>query len=225
MRRHAGLLALAAGLLLGIGCSKSDDGAGAAAGGSAGRSATSNVGPEAIVADFLEAVRVGNDEQAGLMLSKLAREKTQEMNMVVAPPGSETAQYVVGEVELLPDDIAHVASTWTDEGEDHQIVWALRKEPEGWRIAGMATKIFEGEPPLLLNFEDPEDMVRQQQLAEQEMIRRAQQANQPVNTDGEVDGEDGSPEASLVESDTASSPRQANRPSNRTKQPQETRRE
>jgi hypothetical protein len=217
------MLALTAGLLLATGCSKSDDGA--TADGTGANSKSSQVGPEVIVADFLEAVRVGNDEQAGLMLSKLAREKTQEMNMVVAPPGSETAQYEVGEVELLPDDIAHVASTWMDEGEANQIVWALRKEPEGWRIAGMATKIFEGEPPLLLNFEDPEDMVRQQQLAEQEMIRRAQQADDAGDAYGEVVDQDGSSQANLVESDAASAPRQAKRPSNRSKQPQETLRE
>jgi hypothetical protein len=78
----------------------------------------------------------------------------------------------------LEDRGAYVSSTWTDVGEDgqphsDQIVWLVRNEPEGWRIAGMVTKLFESK--LVLNFEDPQDMLRKQQMAEQEMMRRAQQ--------------------------------------------------
>ena len=36
----------------------------------------------------------------------------------------------------------------------------------------MAATIFPGEPPLLLDFEKPEEMIRQQQLAEEEIQRR-----------------------------------------------------
>ncbi len=82
-----------------------------------------------------------------------------------------------------------MACTWTDiddEGEPHadEIIWALRHEPEGWRIAGMATKIFEDQPPLLLNFEDPEDMQRKQRLAEEEMERRARNDAEDFVSDG-----------------------------------------
>jgi hypothetical protein len=87
----------------------------------------------------------------------------------------------VGEVQMMNDNGAYVSSTWTDvgpEGQSHsdQIVWVCRKEPEGWRIAGMVTKLFDSK--LVLNFEDPQDMIRKQQLAEQEMMRRAQQQMQ-----------------------------------------------
>jgi hypothetical protein len=73
-----------------------------------------------------------------------------------------------------------VATTWSDvngEGERHSdaILWVLRHETEGWRIAGMATKIFEDELPIILNFEDPQDMLRKQKLAEEEANRRAEQ--------------------------------------------------
>jgi hypothetical protein len=37
----------------------------------------------------------------------------------------------------------------------------------------MATKVIEGEPPLILNFEDPEGMVRKQKMVEEELARRA----------------------------------------------------
>jgi hypothetical protein len=50
----------------------------------------------------------------------------------------------------------------------------VRREADGWRIAGMATRVFEDQPPLYLNFEDPEDMLRKQQLVAQEIERRSQ---------------------------------------------------
>jgi hypothetical protein len=135
-------------------------------------------GPDDAVREFLESIRVGDEAKAAKMLTPIAREKTSEMHMVVAPPGSPTAKFEVTEVEMVADDGAHVASTWSDVDEDgsrhsDQILWILRKEPEGWRVAGMATKIFEDALPIILNFEDPQDMIRKQKLAEEEMNRRA----------------------------------------------------
>lgn len=145
--------------------------------------ATTNVvqqnSPELAVAEFLEAVRTGQDDKASRLLTPLARQKTTEMELEVAPPGSDTAKYKVGEVEYVAEDGAHVASEWTDldeEGQPHTdaIVWMVRREADGWRIAGMATRVFEDQPPLYLNFEDPEDMLRKQQLVAQEIERRSQ---------------------------------------------------
>ena len=151
-------------------------------GGARGGAGAQQKGPAAAVFDFLEAVRTGNDEKAALMLTKLARKKTAELNMEVAPPGSDTAQFKVGKVEHLSEDGARVASTWSDIDENSQrrtdeILWMVRREPEGWRIAGVAATVFKGEPPLLLNFEDPEEMLRKQEWVQQEMRRRAQQGN------------------------------------------------
>lgn len=137
-------------------------------------------GPAEAVAVFLDAVKNGQDAEANGMLTKLALEETAKLNMVVAPPGSDSASFEVGEVELLSEGDeqgAQVASKWTDLGDDglphtDEIIWMLRKEPEGWRIAGMATTVFPDEPPLLLDFENPQDMQRKQQLAEEEMQRR-----------------------------------------------------
>src|SRR6185369_12987163 len=68
---------------------------------------------------------------------------------------------------------------WTDIGDDgkpqsNQFVWALRLQPEGWRVAGVAVEMFPNQPPLLLDFEDPADMIQKQQMAEQEARRRVQ---------------------------------------------------
>jgi len=137
-------------------------------------------GPNKVVHAFLEAVRTGNHAGANDLLTKKALEETQKSEMVVAPMGSDTATFKVGEVELLAKDgdAAHVASTWTDVDETGRprtdsIVWMLRLEAEGWRIAGMATVVFEGEPPLVLNFEDHKEMERKQRLTEAEIQKRA----------------------------------------------------
>ena len=154
----------------------------AQSGGGAGQSGAGQSGPAAAVFEFLEAVRTGDDDKAALMLTELARKKTAELNMEVAPPGSDTAQFKVGEAELLPGERARVASTWSDLDDRSQrrtdeIVWMLRRQPDGWRIAGVAATVFPGEPPLLLNFEDPEEMLRKQEWVQQEIRRRAQQEN------------------------------------------------
>ncbi len=135
-----------------------------------------NDGPSLAVGEFLEAVRAGNDAKAAQMLTPVARARTAELQMVVAPPGSPTAKFTVNEVEMIGDDGADVSSTWSDvddEGNRHsdEILWILRHENEGWRVAGMATKIFDDEMPIILNFEDPQDMIRKQKLAEEEVSR------------------------------------------------------
>jgi hypothetical protein len=145
------------------------------------RSDTNVPPPEVAVAQFLEAVRSGNDEQAASMLTPLARQKTSEIGLQVVPQGSDTASFTVGEVEYIAEDGAHVASQWTDVDENHQphtdpVVWMVRRESDGWRIAGMATKVFDDQPPLFLNFEDPEDMLRKQKLVAEEVQRRSAQA-------------------------------------------------
>ena len=88
----------------------------------------------------------------------------------MAPPGTETASFEVGEFEIEGDK-AQVASTWTDLGEDNKphtevIVWLLRKEKTVWQIAGLATNVAPGAAPLILNFEDPDDMLFKLESAE-----------------------------------------------------------
>jgi hypothetical protein len=163
-------LALAAGCLaIALGCGQSGDSAGG-----------NHPGPEVVMAQFLEAIRQGDDAKAGQMLTPLARQKTEEMDMVVAPPGSDTASFKVLAHEIEGNE-AQVGTDWTDLDVDgrprtDRIVWLLRQEPEGWRIHGMAARILPDLDPIMLNFEDPADMLRKQQQAEEEMARRDAQA-------------------------------------------------
>jgi len=116
--------------------------------------------PSAAVSTFLQAVRTGNDGVAAALLSTVARKKTAEMEMVVAPPGSDTAQFEVGNVQMLADGLAHVACKWSDLDHNAQrntdeIVWVVKQEPQGWRIAGVAA-------PVVLDFENPQKALRSQ---------------------------------------------------------------
>ena len=142
-------------------------------------SAIQATNPAEAVYHFLEAVRQGNDAAAGSLLTDAARKKTAEMDMVVAPPGSDTASFEVGEVQMDGQNGARVASAWSDvdhEGSRRtdQITWILRRESQGWRIAGMAAQVFPDQDPIVLNFEDPQEMLRKQRMAEEDSARRSQ---------------------------------------------------
>ena len=132
------------------------------------------------VATFLEAIKQGNETAALAMLTDVARAKTQELGLSVAPPVKDTATDAIGACEVVgdTDDIVHVATSWTDTDAEgftttDNVIWVCRLDPEGWRVVGMAMRIFPDLPPLLLNFEDPEDMLAKQRLVAEEITRRA----------------------------------------------------
>ncbi len=151
--------------------------------------------PEAAIGQFLEAVRTGNDKVAEAMFSDLARERIKELNIQVAPRGSDTAKFEVGQAKYLDPDGARVPCKWTDidkggNSRTDEITWMLRKEPEGWRVAGMAAVIFEGEDPLLLDFENPKETLQKLQRLQDEIARRAtpqgNQARQAENSGEQI---------------------------------------
>jgi len=116
--------------------------------------------PADVVAEFLEAVRLGNSESASTKLTPLALQRIKENNMGFAPPASETAQFSVGEVEMFEEDKAFVDSVWTEldaDGKsfDEPMTWGLRLTDVGWRISGMAAHMGADQPPILVDFENP----------------------------------------------------------------------
>jgi hypothetical protein len=146
--------------------------------------------PEKATTEFLKALRNGDDHKAMALLSVVAREKTAALNRGLTPAASDTAKFTVGKAKLIGQDGAQVPSTWTDVDDDGQtssdnpMTWVLRRESEGWRIAGVAAEIFPGEPPLCLNFEDPEDMLKKERWARQEYMRRQTADNQVATETG-----------------------------------------
>jgi hypothetical protein len=139
--------------------------------------------PASAVTEFLDAIRTGNDVAASRMLTSVARQKMGRLNRSLTPPASDTAKFTVGKVEQQADG-ARVAATWTDVGPDghpktDEAVWVLRQEPDGWRIAGVAAQVFPDKPPVLLNFEDPDDMHRKQSQVRDELQKQLQPKNTP----------------------------------------------
>jgi hypothetical protein len=136
--------------------------------------------PEETVGEFMTAFKDGDDAKANQLLTDKARKEVERTNYAVSPPGSKGMQYKVGEVEYVAEDksLAHVACHIIDPEDaagNLDVVWFLRKEAVGWRVAGVAMKVFPDELPVLYNFEDMEDLERKVELVKQEMVRRATQ--------------------------------------------------
>ncbi len=150
-----------------------------------------DLSPQDVVGKFLDALRSGDETIAAELLTTKARTETAKHDLTVQPPGTPQATYRVGDVEYVTEkrDGAHVTSMWSEPiqgggAESYQIVWVLRLQPHGWRIAGMATEVVPGQAPLFLNFEDPADMLQKWQTADAELSGRGeattQQARQPA---------------------------------------------
>lgn len=117
--------------------------------------------PQEAVSSFLQALQTGDDKVAAAMLTAKARQETAEHDMVVQPPGAPNATYQVGRVEHPENNpnAAYVSCVWSEkyqdgEEESYEVVWVLRQESEGWRVAGMATQLADSEEPVFLDFED-----------------------------------------------------------------------
>ena len=125
--------------------------------------------PIALVAyEFLDAVRRGDTSTASSRLTPLALQKTNELDLDFSPPGSPTASFQIGEVEIVAADKAVVDSTWSDRDADgkvnsEQIIWALRMSEGKWRISGMAAELSGDRPSVVIDFENPETLVQQPQ--------------------------------------------------------------
>jgi hypothetical protein len=134
--------------------------------------------PDKVVKAFLVAVREGDNRTTASLLTDRARIETAKHDLVVEPPGTPSAQFVIGDVQYIGENKqgahvnAHVNTVWTESQEGgttvtYDVVWALRRQVEGWRVAGIATEIIEGAAPIFLNFEDPGDMLEKWQRAEE----------------------------------------------------------
>ncbi len=158
--------------------------AGEASGGSEASVPDDTSEPAAAVTVFLDALRRGDDQKILEMYTVRAREEAARLNEHFAPRGSDTAEFQVGEVEYLGDDGARVACRWTDldqNGQPHtmQFQWTMRREPRGWRVAGMIATPFPGEDPVLLDFENLDETIRKVNLLADEIRRREEGPAEP----------------------------------------------
>ena len=129
--------------------------------------------PQFVVQNFLAALQSGADDEISNLLTTRAKHETEKHDLVVRSPGSPDATFEVGGVEMVSGG-AYVTSLWKEPGKDgltHQfdIIWILREQTDGWRIAGMATRVAAHEAPTYLNFEEPEEMIRIWQEADRRL--------------------------------------------------------
>lgn len=127
--------------------------------------------PDKVVATFLNALRTGDKATTAHLLTLKAREETAKHNIAVDPQSAPHAGYEVRPPQYLANNPngAHVSSLWTELYQDgkveYEIVWVLRRETEGWRVAGMAIEMVPGQEKAFLNFEDPTDMLQKRDEA------------------------------------------------------------
>jgi hypothetical protein len=138
--------------------------------------------PDQVVSVFLEAMRAADATSVETLLTTQAREETKRHNMPVEPVAAPHAQFQVAAPQYLPmnPNGAHVQAQWTESdgmtNYTHTVIWVLRRQAEGWRIAGFAIELVPGQGPQFLNFEDPADMLKKQQ----EAVAAIQAAGQPA---------------------------------------------
>ncbi len=136
--------------------------------------------PDKTVVKFLEAARSGDQKRLAEFMSAAAREQTAKHSINFELESYQNASFEVGKFEFLtPEkDTAHVACKWTDRDADgatfsHDVLWVLRKEDDGWRVAGMITRPFPDLPPVAFNYESFQELMEAKRSVEQESQRRA----------------------------------------------------
>ena len=142
--------------------------------------------PQQVVQFFLTALQEGNDEQVTGLLTAKARTETEKHDLVVRSPGSPSAEFSVGELEMVSGG-AYVNSQWSETAPDgltqlFDIIWVLRQQTNGWRIAGMATRVAANEQPTYLNFENPKGMIRKWNAADKRLTNQDNPASPDSTT-------------------------------------------
>lgn len=142
-----------------------------------------NATPQEIVTQFLRALCQGDADAVTQLLTEKARVETKKHQLAVQPPGTAAAQYQVGKVELVEGG-AYVNSVWSEPATDgnrqrYEIVWVLRSQADGWRVAGMAARIDANRELTYLNFEDPQEMLSKWESVDTELANRPADSNAP----------------------------------------------
>ena len=120
--------------------------------------------PEEVVGAFLDGMRTGNAKVIEALLSTRARQEIKSKGLDIAPIGSPQAAFEIGKAQQIdPKDpnVMLVTSNWLEPGpkgapvSEYEVVWALVKENDGWRICEMAVDThIEGEEVQVVNFEN-----------------------------------------------------------------------
>lgn len=154
----------------------------------AAKTAPGEESPTEVVSRFLDGVRRGGAAaDVGRLMTEKAREQYASVGLVMQPIGAPDATFEVTRSVPYGDQGALVNSLWTEKDESgekitYQVGWALKKEPDGWRVSGL---ILEDDPaPRVFNFENREDVLA---------IKQSQQGAEPQVGDSATEGAAGAP--------------------------------
>ncbi len=123
--------------------------------------------PSEVVALFLDSVRRGDESVTLSLLTDLAQQEIRRSGLEVAPIGSPEARFTIGQVRYVEQDPdgAFVECLWSEplegraEGMNTEVVWALRRQAGAWKVAGMAIDLGAEDEPLVIDFEDSQDLM------------------------------------------------------------------
>jgi len=136
---------------------------------------------EQTVSEFMTAMLRGDDEKIRTFLTPAARKAGEEEDFPFSCSASDTATFIIDNTVDRGDSTTLVSTTWTDIDIDGQkeskIVWTLVQTDEGWRVSGALVALFEDQPPIQINFEDPQSVHKI--LAEAETREKQRLANPP----------------------------------------------
>ncbi|MEE3368725.1 MAG: hypothetical protein VX346_05210 [Planctomycetota bacterium] len=114
--------------------------------------------PGQAVSLFLEALRDSDEARTVNLMTSQARKAVDSSERVsFGLQDTQGIEFQVGETRYLPgkNKRAHVDVSW--DGTD--VVFALREQESGWRIAGFAAPLVPNGRLEYLNFEDPTEML------------------------------------------------------------------
>ncbi|WP_345687791.1 hypothetical protein [Novipirellula caenicola] len=121
-----------------------------------------------VVSQFLDQVRRGGENSgAGELLTQRAQSELKRIGRTVQPIGSPDARFNVTQAREVPNEPNSmlVQSIWSEPGpegtqNDFEVVWAVQRETAGWRISGLAMEIDPTEPPIVIDFENGDEMAK-----------------------------------------------------------------
>lgn len=162
--------------------------------------------PGEIVALFLDSLRRGDENAANGVLTSTAQAELAKTDYVIQPLGTPDGSYKIGRVGFVDGDtsVGLVECLWTEPNPEAgqppielDIVCEVRKEPEGWRISGLAVKMSGTDDTLVLDFEDAKSLQQALEQAGGKPSEPAPTANVAQSPDGSAAGSAGSPTAPL----------------------------
>jgi hypothetical protein len=178
---HGCLLALTLAALQ-CGCSKQETASNTGGAAAVQQSPEQAAEAEAVVSHFLDRIRRGGENHNAMaLLTDRAQAELQRIGQIVQPIGSPDAKFEVTRSTPVPVDPSLgtenttgrlVHCIWSEPAttdaagnqvvpaQKYQVVWSVMQQKDGWKISGLVLEMSAEEPPMVLDFENGEQMAK-----------------------------------------------------------------